>query len=649
VTDAEEGMEQPGPEGTQPVAGAAPPNPAENPSGPARYAIRPASPLAFGLAFAILGALMAVQPLASTTYLKLFYEKGGQMIQPPLPEGVPVPRSLVWPPGLYSFIERFGTLTSAAVLGLTLVFGLCFLYGLFRILNPTFRMTTGVDWDRNLLHKTYMHSEPITKAFLIAIAALIPAFVLWQAVGWALRENAFSLWLRLALSGAAFWYLFSRDGIAGDYETGSYEPPRDRSVRRSLLIRGCLAGTLAWLMLRLAPALDTDDLFSLYRDVGFIGPGQWQQIALITLGFAALFGFAAGGLATALGTPDGSAARRARAAVLPGIVLLAAGYLGRIWLPSYFQAHYDYVATSRMLAEQRLAQIAHLSSIATPQTAYLVDVSRALPVRFSGRSVTEIAATPENARAIDTYLQAHHNRTALSYPAYTTLHDAALLGWSVDDTLRVYLRNLAGAPDMAYVSHLLNKVQGSAFSPTSGLVAALDRLADGRYFDYTDRRAWVMTGDLYARFGLRAKAEECYRRAEMPASQVGLRAEERTLKPDGKVTGRLLFGGNPVPGARVALLSEQAVMQVGNMTDAGTHMTSPFWLSWIGASTTTNSTGRFTFDRLLYGRYVLLTQLPAAVYSGPVPLTGSGPGTLTVRPSAPPVDLGDIRLDAGPH
>jgi hypothetical protein len=508
-------------------------------------------------------------------------------------------------------------------------------------------MTTGVDWDRHLLVKTYMHSDPITKAFLISIAAVIPAFVLWELLGWALRENAFSLWLRLALFGAAFWYLFSRDGIAGDYETGSYEPPRDRTVRRSLLIRGFLAGTLAWLMLRLAPALNTDDLFNAFRAIGYVGPGQWQQIALITIGFAALFGFAGGGLAAALGAPGWSTARRGRAAILPGVVLLAAGYFGRIWLPSWFETRYDYVPGSRIPAEQRLARIAHLSATATPQTAYLLDVERALPVRFSGRSVTELAATTENARAIESYLQAHDNRTALSYPAYTTLHDAALLGWSVDAALRVYLRNLSGAPDMAYVSHLLNRVQGSAFSPTPGVVAALDRLADGRYFDYADRRAWVMTGDLYARFGLKAKAEACYRRAEMPASQVGLRAEERTMTPDGRVTGRLLFGGKPAGGARVALMSEQAVMQLGNMTDAGTHLTSPFWLSWIGAATTTDAAGRFTFDRLLSGRYVVHIQLPPAVYPGSAPLAGNGPGTLTVRPAAPTVDLGALALNPG--
>src|SRR5205823_3335723 len=118
--------------------------------------------------------------------------------------------------------------------------------------------------DRHLLVKTYMHSEPITKAFLIAIAALIPAFAIWQLIGWAFHENTFSLWLRLAMAGAATWYLFSQDGIAGDFESGSYEPPRDPRLKWSLLARGALAGTIGWLMIRSAPSMGTDDLFAAY-------------------------------------------------------------------------------------------------------------------------------------------------------------------------------------------------------------------------------------------------------------------------------------------------------------------------------------------------------------------------------------------------
>lgn len=621
----------------------------DNPSGSSRYAAKPASPLACGLGFALVAALMAVQPLAATTYLKLFYEKGDQLIQPSLPEGIPAPRSLVWSPRLYGFIGSLGTLPSAAVLGIYILFSLCFLYGLFRILNPTFRMTTGVDWDRHLLVKTYMHSEPITKAFLIAIAAAVPAFALWQLVGWALGENALSLWLRLVMTGAALWFLFSQDGIAGDFESGSYEPPRGTHLRRSLLFRGSLAGTAGWVMLRSTPALSTDELFSAYRAIGFIGPGQWREIVLITVGFAALFGFAAGGIAAALGSPRWTWARRIRAAMIPCLALVAAAYFGRVWLPAHFERRYDYHPNSRLSAESRIIQICRLSPVASPQTAFLIDVGRAVPVQFSGSSVTGIAATPGNAHAIESYLKSRDYRTALSYAAYTTLHDTALLRWSVDDVLRVYLMNLSGAPDVAYVSHLLNKLQGTAFSPSQGVLSAAERLADDRSFDFSDRRAWVLVGDIYARFGVKEKAAACYRHAEMPASQVTIRADERTLSPDGKVVGRLLFAGKPVAGARVGLMAEQAVTHLGNMTDAGTHFTSPFWLSWLGASTATDAQGRFTLSRLLYGRCVVLVQLPSELYGGSAPLTAAhGPGTITVRPSAPPVDLLDIALGASP-
>ncbi len=646
MTEAGDRAKQSSSNETESDSGAAIPPPSSSIRAP-----RP-SAVVEGVAFALIAALMAVQPLAAATYLRLFYEKSEQLVQPILPEGIPVPRSLIWNPRLYSLIGSLGSLTSAAVLGLYILFTCLFLYGLFRILNPTFRMTTGVDWDRSLLLKTYMHSEPITKAFLIAIAAFVPAFILWQLLGWALHESGFSLWLRLAISGAAFWVLFSRDGIAGDFESGSYEPPREPSARNSLLLRGALFGTIAWLMLRLAPSLSTDDLFNMYRSIGYVGPGQWQAIALITIGFALTFGFAGGGLAAALGIPGWSTQRRIRAALLPSVALLAAALFGRGWLPSYFAKRYDYAPQSRRPAESRLADLLHLREVrsdsappVSSQTAYLLNMNRAEPIRFSGRSVTGLPAGPGAARQIEAYLKARDYRTSLSYPAFTTLHDAALLQWSVPEALSLYLANLTGAPDMAYLSHLLNMLQGNAFSATPEFIAAIDRLTDDRLFDYDDRRAWVTVGDIYGRFGARDKAMVCYRRASMPASQVSLRAEERALNPTGRVTGRILYNGKPAPRTRVGLAAEQSLMHLQNMTDAATGFTSPFWLSWVGASATSDSKGRFTIDRLIPGRYAILVMLPGVETAGGKPLSiTSDQSTFTLQPDSPPMDLKDIDL-----
>src|SRR2546423_4602410 len=209
---------------------------------------RPASVVRSGLLFALLAAAATFVPLAELTYTRLFAEKTA--IQPALPEGQPLPAALVWSPTLYDTLVRIGTLNPGIELTLVVFLGLLFVYGLLRILNPTFRLTTGVDWDVHVLIKTYMHSWPVTKAFLIAVAVFLPAFFVWAALDWILGGSAFSLWLRLAIFGVASWLLFSRDGVAGDYEDGAYEPPRDRTTIRSLALRGLLAGTAAWLILQ---------------------------------------------------------------------------------------------------------------------------------------------------------------------------------------------------------------------------------------------------------------------------------------------------------------------------------------------------------------------------------------------------------------
>jgi hypothetical protein len=304
------------------------------------------SVIRYGLAFALIAALIVLQPLTAETYEKIFNYRSEELIQKPVPEGYPVPVSLVWRDATRGFINGFGALPLAAVLGLEIVLFLAGLYVLLRALNPTFRMTTGVDWDKKLLTHTYMHTPPLIKAFLIAVTVFLPAFLLWHAIGFVLGNNLWTLWLRLAMAGAAAWLLFSRDGIAGDYETGSYELPRDRSVRNALLLRGALMGSVVWVAFRYWPVTTPGWLMPFYRAMGGIGEAQWWHMTSLTLGFAALLGFALGGAAVALGAPRGSTAWRFRAAILPGIVMLFAAWAGRSALPNYYRERYDYVTTT---------------------------------------------------------------------------------------------------------------------------------------------------------------------------------------------------------------------------------------------------------------------------------------------------------------
>jgi len=52
-------------------------------------------------------------------------------------------------------------------------------YLILRVLNPTFRVTTGVDWNRWLLFKTYMHSAPLIKVIVTMVPVQVAVFFLW--------------------------------------------------------------------------------------------------------------------------------------------------------------------------------------------------------------------------------------------------------------------------------------------------------------------------------------------------------------------------------------------------------------------------------------------------------------------------------------
>src|ERR1041384_5409511 len=132
---------------------------------PAR-ASKPPSPIATGLLFAFVTALLAFQPLTRLAVLKLFADKDGALIQEPIPPGFPVPKALAWSAFSRSLVTSSGTMSSATVLVIGIFLSCIFVYALLRILNPTFRITTGVDWHESVLFKTYMHTSPLIKAFL---------------------------------------------------------------------------------------------------------------------------------------------------------------------------------------------------------------------------------------------------------------------------------------------------------------------------------------------------------------------------------------------------------------------------------------------------------------------------------------------------
>src|SRR5207253_1614437 len=80
----------------------------------------------------------------------------------------------------------------------------------------------------------------------------------------------------------------------------------------------------------------------------------------------------------------------------------------------------------------------------------------------------------------------------------------------------------------------------------------------------------------YAHLGASARAQRCYQRANLPASQVRARADQMLVFSNGRVTGRLLRNGAAVAGARVGLIGIRAIAMAVQMRGEEPGLTNPF-------------------------------------------------------------------------
>jgi hypothetical protein len=606
---------------------------------------RSPSTIKYGLAFALLAALINLQPLCFLTYMRLFSGVKEEMIQGEIESGFPIPHALIWSPMTLNIVSGLARFTPAVVLALEIFLSGIMVYLLLRILNATFRMTTGVNWDSSLLIKTYMHTGPLIKAFLITVTVFLPAFALWHILGYLLGNSSFSLWLRVALVGAGAWLLFSRNGVAADYESGSYEFPREKRLLASLLLRGVLAGTVAWSMVQFTPRVNPEILFGFYHALGGIGEHAWWCIAGITLGLWAGLGLGGGGLLVALGAPGKSWPNRLKTALLPFAILVFTFWIGRAWLPGLLRDRYDFDLTTRIPEPVALARAAGIKlDPSGRQTILMVRNERAIPVPINIQSFIGVDAGVEAGKKVDAFLKKRDYVTALSQPAFFALHDAASLQWDPLGTLQVDYLRLTRCADSVYLRPFLEQLESCASTPATQRYA--DLLADESQFAFPDRHALELMGDIYARFGARAKAEKWYRRARLPESQIALRLAERTMFAKGHLGGQLLLDGKPVKGAWVGVAPTVETRTIpGNFLRNNTLR--PYWLRWIATKSVTDDQGRFALDNLVAANYRLVVTIPGVdepVFS-PRLSVRNGPGDIFIGFGSPSVDLGTIKID----
>ncbi len=609
--------------------------------------------LGYCLAFAVVAAFLAFMPLARTTF-QLFFDRGARLNAVSfLGDGVPIPRALTWSQGAQNLVINLANMSSAGVLGLEIVLYLILAYCALRILNPSFRLTSGVDWDSSLLTRTYMHTPPLIKAFLIAIAAAIPAFLVWAAIALAFGDNLLSLWLRMALSGAAIWYLFSRDGVAGDYENGNYDLPRERSAARSLILRGAIAGTAATAFALLAPRIGGEGLFAFYQTLGGIGEERWRTIAAIACGIPALLAFSGGIIAVVLGAPGISASDRVRSGAAAFILFLVITLFSNVYLPHYLIDRYDFVPSLDRLSSNGVSvatsRLSKLSGVPTNtpgfETVLLLSPDRSVSLNIGKTSIVGLEASASAEKRIERFLELRGYQTALSDTAFKTLHDAAALRWDTPDTLRVIYTNLTRCPDPVYLRLFMSKLTVSPATPESRRFA--DLLADENRFAYLSRDSRMAMGDIYAHFGDGANAAKWYRSAEVPESRIAELMPERVMMSWGEVLGKITLNGRPAANCRVGLIPDRVIPEALSSA-LGPGLLRPFWFRWVGPMTTTGTQGGFHIKNVVAGHYRMLVMSPEIQlppFSRKLRVDNA-PGEMFVAYGKPVFDLGTIAIQA---
>ncbi len=235
-----------------------------------------------------------------------------------------------------------------------------------------------------------------------------------------------------------------------------------------------------------------------------------------------------------------------------------------------------------------------------------------VPDGSGDRRWDRIACNGETVKAAEQFLEKRNYRSRLTYRAYVHLHDCASLDWLTTESLKRNLETLERAPYRVAAQLLEYKLMTCPILPENREV--LDRLADPAVFAWRDPQVSKRTlGRLYLRFGDMDRARSYLMDAGL--DQAGFRQLMGGLSPltEGKVRGRLTFGGKAVAGVRLGLV--HADQPWGEM------VTEPRPHTWrhVSAAAHTDEKGNFEFTHLAEGRYFLV-------------ITGGGIGRVPGQP-----------------
>ncbi|MDW8290286.1 MAG: hypothetical protein RMM06_06150 [Armatimonadota bacterium] len=366
-----------------------------------------------------------------------------------------------------------------------------------------------------------------------------------------------------------------------------------------------------------------------------LNPRGWVTFTLLSLAIAAVGSFCWGCLWTAVVAPAQSYHQRVRAMAAALVPLAVTTSVG-VW--TFYS-----VVLGRMDYQRSLAQMAEREQIpfgaAGNDTVLLPTAEgRTRVARIPFQTIVGFPNEPGVTYKVEQYLQARRYQTLLARTLLVHLHDVRSIDWDPVRSLEVDRLCIENAPRLQFVQLMVETLSRCAVTPEAK-----------RYLDWLDartrpfrqsQRACQTMGDLYARFGDERKAQEWYERGEIPQQL------RQKAPPTGRVTGKILWNGQPAQGVRVGVMSRRDALPFIRRRPGAEQvlLVRPFDWRVVAGVVATDATGRFEFPPLPYGEYVLLLRVEAQRLP-PLPDAAQAEGLpAVVSVNAPAVDVGTVRI-----
>ncbi len=595
------------------------------PSGPARSSEGIRAHGVRCLVGALLGMAVIALPLAQYTSVLVLLPDSPMLLQKLPPDDQPLPAQLLWSPWLYRLLTAVGGMPMAGALGVYIALVACAAYVAIRAINPTFRVTTGVDWDRTLLFRTYMHTAPLIKVIVVSVPTFVAAFAVWALV----RAPFHGVMAQAALAGAVFgaagWIALSRDGIIADCDSGNYQLPGLGDIL-GLAVRGAAVGVSVWLAIAAAVEASPERLVRFAVALGGAGERAWWTAAGGSLLLGALSGVVVA-IAVGLMRPDGRAPNaegEAKAGSLARLLVfrlaLLAAVVGAfvisvtVWLPGHIRSRFDYdlrAATEVRpswwrpdSAAERLVTLVAAGPLMQTTSEVETHEWRVRSVEPSGASGLHLG--PSSMASLNAHLKRRRGRTALFRPATVAEYDRACLNMDVSARLKALIAAIQETGDPEFARVLVEDLGLLAGLPEAKY--ALTSLGRSSMFAYPTDDSRRPVGDLYAIHGDPTAARRWYELSGMPPDRAAERASRLVKVARSVVSGTVELRGSGCETMVGLIPAYGSFAQRIVATEAGPPI-GPFELREVVRVGRPGRDGRFAIGNVQPGAYRLIVWL----------------------------------------